>query len=171
MTVHETERLLLRKFRVDDAEFILALLNEPGFLRYIGDKKVRNLDDARKYIVDGPMASYERHGFGLLRVELRESHTPIGMCGLLKREELPDPDIGFALLSDFYGKGFAFEAAAAVLQDAGDRLNFQRILAITSLDNEASIGLLQRLGFSFDRIMQLSPEGEQLRLFTREIGG
>lgn len=169
MTVHETERLLLRKLTVDDAEFILTLLNEPDFLRYIGDKKVRTLEDARKYIADGPVASYDRHGFGLLLVELKESHTPIGMCGLLKREELPDPDIGFALLSDFYRKGFASEAARAVLQDADARLNLQRILAITSLDNEASINLLQRLGFRFDKVVKLTPGGEQLRLFTREV--
>ena len=169
MTVLETERLSLRKLSVDDDEFILTLVNEPAFLRYIGDKKVRNFEDAREYILNGPVASYERYGFGLLLVELRESHTPIGMCGLLKREELPDPDIGFALLSDFWGKGFAFEAAEAVLLDARQKLNFERIVAITSLDNDASIGLLQRLEFSFEKIVQLSPDGEQLRLFAREF--
>jgi len=162
MTVLETERLSLRKLTVDDAEFILTLLNDPAFLRYIGDKKVRNLDDARQYILNGPVASYERHGFGLNCVELRESQTPIGMCGLLKRDELPDPDIGFALLPDFCRKGFAFEAASAVLKEAQ---NLPRILAITSLDNEASINLLQRLGFRFEKVVQLSPDGEQLRLF------
>ena len=169
MTVLETERLSLRKLTVDDAEFILTLLNEPSFLRYIGDKKVRDLDDARQYILNGPVGSYERHGFGLNCVELRESHTPIGMCGLLKRDELPDPDIGFALLPDFWNKGFAFEAAEAVLKDARERLKIQRILAITSLDNDASINLLQRLGFRFEEVVQLSPNGEQLRLFTREV--
>jgi RimJ/RimL family protein N-acetyltransferase len=169
MTVHETERLLLRKLTVDDADFILTLLNEPGFLRYIGDKKVRNLEDARQYIRNGPVASYEQYGFGLLLVSLKESHTAIGMCGLLKREELPDPDIGFALTSDFSGKGFASEAAAAVLKDARERLNLQRILAITSLDNDASINLLQRLGFRFEKVAQLTPDGEQLKLFIREF--
>src|SRR5678815_3108615 len=98
MTVLETERLLLRRMTVDDAEFILTLLNEPSFLRYIGDKQVRNLEDARQYILNGPVASYERHGFGLLLVALRDSQTPIGMCGLLKRDELPDPDIGLSLI-------------------------------------------------------------------------
>lgn len=168
MTVLETERLSLRKLTVDDAEFILALLNEPSFLRYIGDKKVRNLDDARQYILNGPVASYERHGFGLDCVELRESHAPIGMCGLLKREELPDPDIGFALLPDFWNKGFAFEASEAVLRDARERLNLHRILAITSLENDASINLLQRLGFRFEKVVQLSPDKEPLRLFSFE---
>ena len=163
MTDLTTERLILRRLTVDDAEFILTLLNEPSFLRFIGDKKVRNLDDARQYILNGPVASYDRHGFGLNLVELKESHTPIGICGLLKRDELPDPDIGFALLPDFCNKGFAFEAATAVLQDAKPK----RVLAITSLDNDASINLLQRLGFRFEKVTSLSPGGEQVKLFTR----
>ena len=165
MNVLETERLILRRFTVDDAQFVLTLVNEPSFLRYIGDKKIRSIEDARQYILDGPVASYERHGFGLCLIELRESHTPIGMCGLLKREELPEPDIGFALVPEFWNKGFAFEAASAVLQDARERLGLQRILAITSLDNEASIKLLERLGFTFDRITKLAADHEPVRLF------
>ena len=114
----ETPRLFVRPITVDDAPFILTLLNEPSFLRYIGDKQVRNLEDARQYILNGPIASYERHGFGLCLMELKESHTPVGMCGILKRAELPDPDIGFALLPDFCNNGLAFDAATAVLNDA-----------------------------------------------------
>lgn len=152
MTPLETERLLLRHFNPDDAPFILALLNEPSFLRYIGDKKVRTLDDARQYILNGPVATYERHNFGLFQVELKDSHTPIGMCGLLKREELPHPDIGFAFLPDFWNKGFAFEAAAAVLKDARERLQLDRLLAIVNPDNEASIRLLEKLGFNFEQM-------------------
>jgi len=163
----ETERLMLRAFTADDAEFILTLLNEPSFLQYIGDKKVRNLDDARQYILNGPVASYEKHGFGLCLVELKEPHTPIGMCGLLKRDELPDPDIGFALLPDFWNKGFAFEASTAVLNDARERLNLQRILAITSVDNHASINLLQRLGFRFEGLRKLAPDREPVKLFMK----
>ena len=166
MTVLGTERLILREFTVEDAEFILALLNEPSFLRYIGDKKVRELEDAGQYILNGPVASYERNGFGLYLVELRESHTPMGMCGLIQREELPDPDIGFAFRPEFWNKGFAFEAATAVLQDARERLRLERILAITSLDNEASIGLLQRLGFTFEREIRLAADREPVKLFN-----
>jgi RimJ/RimL family protein N-acetyltransferase len=166
MTVLETERLSLRPISVDDAEFIRALLNEPSFLRYIGDKKVRSIEDARQYILNGPVASYERHGIGLLLIELRGSQTPIGMCGLLKRDELPEPDIGFALMPDFWNKGFAFEAADVVLQDARDRLRLERILAITSLDNDASIKLLERLGFKFDRVIRLAPDREEVKLFA-----
>jgi RimJ/RimL family protein N-acetyltransferase len=167
MTVIETERLILRPLTVDDAPFILTLLNEPSFLRYIGDKKVRNLEDARQYMLNGPVASYEQHGFGLCLVELKESHTPIGMCGLVKREELPDPDIGFAFLPDHWNKGFAFESAAAVLRDARERLALQRVLAITFLFNESSIKLLERLGFSFERVMKLSEDREQVKLYSK----
>jgi RimJ/RimL family protein N-acetyltransferase len=166
MTVIETERLLLRPFTVDDAQFVLTLLNEPSFLRYIGDKSVRDLESACDYLVNGPMASYERNGFGLCLLELKDSRVPMGMCGLLKREELPEPDIGFALLPDFWSKGFAFEAATAVLQDARQRLDIQRVLAITSLDNEASIKLLERLGFRFEKVFKLTADGESLRLFV-----
>lgn len=165
MNVLETERLIVRRFTVEDAQFILTLVNEPSFLRYIGDKKIRSLEDARQYILSGPVASYDRHGFGLCLVELKETHTPIGMCGLLKREELPEPDIGFALLPAFWNQGFAFEAATAVLNDARERLGIQTILAITSLDNNASIKLLERLGFTFEKITKLAKDHEQVKLF------
>ena len=166
MKVLETERLILRRFTTDDAQFVLTLVNEPSFLRYIGDKKIRKLEDARQYIISGPVASYERNGFGLCLVQLRESPTPIGMCGLLKREELPHPDIGFALLPEFWNRGYAFEAAAAVLKDARVRLGLRRILAITSLDNDASINLLQRLGFTFQKVTRLAADREQVKLFV-----
>lgn len=169
MTVLETDRLILRRFTVGDAQFILTLLNEPSFLRYIGDKKVRKLEDARQYILNGPIASYEKNGFGLYLVELKEPTMPIGMCGLLKREELPDPDIGFAFLPAVWGKGFASEAAAAVLKDAHQKLRLERILAITSLDNDASIKLLERLGFTFQRAIKMSLTGEQVKLFARDF--
>lgn len=162
----ETDRLIVRPITVDDAPFILTLLNEPSFLRYIGDKQVRTVEDARQYILNGPVASYERHDFGLCLMELRESNTPVGMCGILKREELPDPDIGFALVPDFWNKGLAFEAATAVLNDARERLKLERILAITSLDNDASINLLQRLGFKFERVIELAADREPVKLFV-----
>lgn len=152
MLALETERLLLRPFTTDDAPFVLTLLNEPSFLRFIGDKKVRNLEDARQYLLTGPIATYERHGFGLLLVELKDSKIPAGMCGLLKREDLPDPDIGFAFIPDYWGKGFALEAATAVMNDARERLKLTKILAIVSPDNDSSIKLLERLGLSFQRI-------------------
>ena len=152
MQTLETERLRLRAFTTDDAPFVLTLLNEPSFLRFIGDKKVRNLEDARQYLLTGPITSYERNGFGLLLVELKDSRVPIGMCGLIKREELPEPDIGFAFIPDYWRQGFAFEAATAVMNDARERLKLTNVLAIVNPDNESSIKLLERLGLRFERI-------------------
>jgi RimJ/RimL family protein N-acetyltransferase len=166
MSLLETERLILRELNLDDAQFILTLLNEPSFLRYIGDKQVRNLDDARRYILDGPIASYERHGFGLYLVALKDSQTPIGMSGLLKRDALPDADIGFAFLPDFWNKGFAFESAAAVLNYARETLTLERVLAIVNPDNEASIKLLGKLGMTFQRDMKLSEDRDHVKLFA-----
>ena len=151
MTLLETERLILRELTFDDAPFILTLLNEPSFIRYINDKNVRNLEDARQYMLNGPMASYARNGFGLYLVELKDPGVPIGICGLLKREDLPEADIGFAFLPDYWGKGFAFESASAVMNDARERLGLKRVLAIVSPDNDASIKLLEKLGMTFER--------------------
>jgi len=166
MIVLETERLFLRGLNARDAPFILALLNEPSFLRFIGDKKVRTVQDAEQYIQNGPVASYERHGFGLCLVELQDTHTPTGICGLLKRDELPDPDIGFAFLPDFWNKGYALESAAAVMKDARERLNLNRILAITNQDNEPSIKLLQKLGLHVERVIKMSTDSAELFLLS-----
>jgi RimJ/RimL family protein N-acetyltransferase len=166
MIVLETERLILRGMDVTDAPFILALLNEPSFLRFIGDKKVRTIEDAEQYILNGPVASYNRNGFGLCVVELKETHNPIGMCGLLKRDELPHADIGFAFMPDFWNKGFAYEAAAAVMNDARERLKLERILAITNQDNESSIKLLQKLGLKLERLIKMSTDSAELFLLS-----
>jgi RimJ/RimL family protein N-acetyltransferase len=166
MIVLETERLLLRKLSTDDAEFVLELLNEPSFLRYIGDKGVRNLDDARQYILNGPVASYGRNGFGLYLIELKETGIPIGISGLVKRDTLPDADIGFAFLPAYWSKGYAVESAAAVMNYAREVLGLTRILAITSLDNEASARLLGKIGLRFERMIKLSEDAEEVKLFT-----
>ena len=161
-----TGRLLIRQFVIDDAEFIVELLNQPSFIRFIGDKKVRTVDDARSYITTGPIASYQRHGFGLYLVELNDGKVPIGMCGVLKRESLPDPDLGFAFLPEYWGQGYAFEAASAVLKEARDTFKPTRILAITNPDNDASIKLLAKLGFQLERVMKLSSDSDEVKLFS-----
>ncbi|AUB44101.1 Protein N-acetyltransferase, RimJ/RimL family (plasmid) [Nostoc flagelliforme CCNUN1] len=115
MRVLETERLVLRRLSVEDSEFILEILNDPLWLRFIGDKGVRTLDDAREYILKNPVAMYERFGFGLYLVELKEKSVSIGICGLIKRDSLEDVDIGFAFLPKFRGKGYAYESASAVM--------------------------------------------------------
>ena len=168
MIVLETERLILRRLSTDDAEFVLELLNEPSFLRYIGDKGVRNLDDARQYILNGPVASYEKNGFGLYLVALKPDGTPIGINGLVKRDTLPDPDIGFAFLPAYWSKGYAFESAAAVMNYARAVLGLTRILAITSPDNEASARLLDKIGLRFERLIKLSEDATEVKLFTPE---
>ena len=165
MTVLETERLRLRRLTVDDAEFILRLLNEPSFLRFIGDRGVRTLDDARAYVLNGPVASYEQFGFGLYLTTLKESGTPIGMCGLLKRDALDDVDIGFAFVPEFWSKGFAIEAATAVMEHARRDFGLQRIVAVTNPDNVGSIRLLEKLGLVFERMVRLSGESAEIRMY------
>ena len=166
--VIETSRLRLRELSLDDAEFILRLLNEPSFIQNIGDRGVRTLDDARTYIANGPIASYEKHGFGLLLVELKEKPMPIGICGLLKRDVLPEPDIGYALLPEFWSKGYAHESAAAVIEHARNVLRLNRILAVVNPDNASSIRLLEKMGFQFERYVRLSEDALEIKLFALE---
>ncbi len=168
LSILETERLVVRRITPDDAEFILKLLNEPSFLNFIGDKGVRNHANAVKYIETGPMANYERFGFGQYLVELKESQEPIGMCGLTKKDALPDPDLGFALLPAFWSTGYAFEAAAAVMSYAKDELGLTKLVGVTNPDNESSIKLLERLGFRFERMVRMSEDAFELRLFSLE---
>lgn len=165
----ETQRLTLRELNFSDAPFIVELLNEPSFLEYIGDKKVRTVTDAEMYLTEGPMASYARNGFGLLLVELLPSKVSIGICGLLQRETLAHPDVGFAFLPAFWGKGYAHEAAAAVLEDAHNRLRLNRVLGLTSLDNVASQKLLEKLGLQKEGIVHLTAEDSGTQLFAGNL--
>jgi RimJ/RimL family protein N-acetyltransferase len=166
--VLRTGRLVLEQLDERDAAFILGLLNEPSFQRYIGDRGVRTLDDARRYIREGPVAGYERYGHGLLRVALQGAGTPIGMCGVLKRDTLPVPDIGFSFLPQYWSKGYAHEAATAVMRHAREVLHLDRILAITTHDNLPSMRLLDKLGFHFERMTRLGDDPTELRLFSSE---
>lgn len=142
-----TERLVLRELDDADAPFLLELLNEPAFIANIADRGVRNIDDALAYLRAGPQASYAKHGYGLWRIALADTDEVIGMCGILKRDTLPDPDLGYALLSRHEGNGYAIEAAAATLRAAREYLGIGRVLAITHPDNAGSIRLLRKLGF------------------------
>lgn len=169
MNVLETERLVLRRLNLNDAQFILELLNDPSFICYIGDKGVRTLDDARAYILNGPVASYEKFGFGLNAVDLKETNGSIGICGILKRDTLPHPDIGFAFLPAYWNKGYAYEASAAVLEDARKNLCIERVLAITTPDNKASAKLLVKLGLRFDRLIKFSEDADEVKLFTNAV--
>ncbi len=167
MKVLETERLILRRLSPDrDAAFILELLNDPSFIRFIGDKGVRTVDDARNYILNGPVASYERFGFGLYAVELKDDHGAIGICGVLKRDTLPHADIGFAFLPAYWNRGYAYESAAAVMKYAREVLLLKQILAITTPDNEASAKLLGKIGLRFEKLTRLSDGADEVKLFS-----
>ena len=164
LSVIKTSRLDLRELDFNDAEFILQLLNEEAFIRFIGDKGVRTLSDARDYILQGPMDSYARNGFGLYAACLRDA-TPIGICGLVKREGLDDPDVGFAFLSRYWSLGYAVESAAAVLAHAREVLGLERVVAITSPDNWSSIRVLERIGLKYERMIRLVDHSPELKLF------
>ena len=169
MTVCASERLRLRHFVLADAEFILRLLNEPSFIHYIADKGVRTLEDARNYLQSGPLAGYAAHGFGLNCIELTDSGTPVGMCGILKRDSLPDPDLGYALLPDYWSHGYAFEAAGAIMTHAEQVLRLPRVLAITNADNAASIRLLEKTKFRLVGPVRLSADEPELKLYSLEL--
>jgi RimJ/RimL family protein N-acetyltransferase len=166
LMVMETDRLRLRRLSLDDAEFILRLLNEPSFIQNIGDRQVRTVDDARGYIVKGPITSYEKFGFGLWMVETKSPSAPIGICGLLKRDVLDDVDIGYALLPEFWSQGYALESAAAVLAYAGETLGLKRVVAVTNSNNQSSIRLLEKLGFKYERMVRLSEDAPEIKLFA-----
>ena len=161
-----TPRLHLRALELADAPFILALLNEPSFLQHIGDKGVRDLDQARAYLQGGPLASYAAHGHGLLGVAGPEGPELIGMCGLLKRDTLPEPDLGYAFLPAHWGRGYAAEAATAVRDHGHHHFGFQRLLALVSPDNAASLRLLGKLGFHPEGLRRMPGEDEDVALYA-----
>ena len=165
----ETSRLNLRWLTLDDAAFILELVNDPGWIRFIGDKSVTNLDAARSYLETGPVAMYREHGFGLNRVALKADDTAIGICGILQRATLAEPDLGFAFLPKFRRRGYAHEAAQAILGHTSRVMRLSRVAAILSPQNTASAGLVEKLGFSFERNYQAQPDAAMLDLYTIDL--
>lgn len=163
----ETARLLIRPMMVEDAAFILELLNEPSFLANIGDKQVRSLEDALGYIQSAGWDNYATFGFGMNTVELSDTSTRIGICGLLQRDWLDHPDLGFAYLEPFHGQGLATEAAAAMLDVAFDALDLPGVCAITSMTNDASVGVLTKNGFVEGPPIQKPPDGPEIRYLER----
>ena len=162
MTVLQTGRMTLRRLTPADAPFIRELVNEPSWIRFIGDRGVRTEDDARAYLAKGPIAMYERYGFGLWMCESRESGEALGICGLIKRDTLEDVDIGFAFLPRYWGQGYAHESAAAVLDYGREVLELDRIVAITSPDNTSSIRLLEKLGLRLEKTFEVGGMPTQL---------
>lgn len=168
--IAETERLLIREVEERDAAFMNELLNSPGFLNYIGDRGVRSDEEARRFIRDRYRKSYTDNGYGLYAVLLKDTNEPVGICGFVRRDSLPGPDIGFAFLPQHERKGYGMESSAALLKFGREKLNFDRLYAITTLDNKPSIRLLEKLGFAFTEVIT-GGDGESLNLFISELNG
>ncbi|MDQ2822028.1 MAG: GNAT family N-acetyltransferase [Pseudomonadota bacterium] len=167
MKITETSRLVLRTARVDDAPFYLALVNDPDFITHIADRNLRTIEAARQALIDGPIAMQQARGHAMYVVALKDG-TPIGMSGLIKRDALPDVDIGYAFLAAYRGHGYAHEAACAVLQHAR-ALGFERIMAITSQDNAASIHLLEKCGLRFQGVQAIAPYTTASNVYLAEL--
>jgi RimJ/RimL family protein N-acetyltransferase len=167
MTVLETDRLLLRHFTASpgESEFALRLLNEPSYLQYIGDKGVRTLEQATTYLLEGPIKSYHLHGHGLYLVVLKNSLQPVGICGLLRRDQFPDADLGYAFLPEFWSQGFAYESASAVLDYGKRTLKLPKIIALVSPANSPSIKLLKKLGFTYLEQVKMEPHGSDAAVY------
>ncbi len=166
MNTLETERLSLQHLNAGDAEFLIELLNDPSFIRNIGDRGVRTMQDAHAYVQNGPAASYAKNGFGLDLVILKDTGEPIGLCGLIKRPTLDDVDIGYAFLPRYWSKGYAVEAASAVKQYAQNVIGLKRIVAIVDPLNLGSIRVLEKIGFTFEKMVKLSADDIELKLFA-----
>ena len=166
MNVIETERLTLRQMTSDDAPFILQLLNDPAWLRFIGDRGVRTVEDAKRYILTGPVAMYERLGFGLCMTERKSDRVPMGICGLIKRDDLADIDIGFAFLPQFRGCGYGYEAALATMACGKNTLRLKRIVGITSPHNLSSITLLEKIGSKYECMVRFPKSDDDTMLFA-----
>ena len=166
METIESERLFLRPLTLEDGEFILQLLNTDGFIKYIGDRNVRTIEQAKDYLLNGPLKSYETNGFGLNLVELKTNQTPAGMCGLLKRDYLDHPDIGFAFLPEYTGKGYAYEIVKEIIYYGLNVLKMEKILAIVLPENSSSIKLLEKIGFRYEKNFISPDTNEELCLYS-----
>ena len=169
MKLLETERLTLRDITLDDAEFLVGLMNQPSWIRFIGDRGVRTAEEARTYLTNGPLAMHAKYGFGLYVTELKNTGVPIGICCLIKRDALPDVDIGYGFLPEYWGKGYAFESASALFEYAKKTLGMTRIVAITNSDNESSIKLLEKMGLHYEKMVRMSESEPEIKLFAWEV--
>ena len=161
----ETGRLSLRKLTLDDAGLMLAVWNDPAFVRHVGDRGIRTEDDAREAMKAGALHLYDTYGYGPYRVALRGSDTAIGICGLFRRDGLDDPDIGYAILPDWCGQGYAYEASSAVIDYARTTLGLQRLIAIISPGNTASLGLIRKLGLTFERMHRMPEDDDDVCIY------
>ena len=162
----KTDRLLLRRVTLDDADLMLAVWNDPAFVRYVGDRGIRTLEESVQALKDGAMRLFEEHGFGPYRVSLKADDSAIGICGIFSREGMNEPDIGFSVLPEYCKCGYAYEAATAVVSHARDDLKLPRLTAIVSPENTASVGLIEKLGLQFERMLRLPGEDRDISLYA-----
>ena len=165
----DTARLALRKLTLDDAELMLAVWNDPSFVRYVGDRGIRTIDDARAAMQSGALELYDTYGYGPYRMALKDTDNPVGICGLFRRDGLEIPDLGYATLPEYCGKGYAFEAATAVIDHARNGLSIARLIAIISPENAASIGLIRKLGFEFERMHTMPGADEAVQIYSKRL--
>ncbi len=165
----ETERLQLRWLTLDDADLMLAVWNDPAFIRYVGDRGIRTIDEAHDAMSTGVLQLYEKYGYGPFRMALKDDDTAMGICGLFKRDNLDDPDIGYGVLPEHCGKGYAYEASCAVLEYARSDLRLERLIAMISPENQASIGLIGKLGFRFERMHRVQDEEDEACIYGTQL--
>jgi RimJ/RimL family protein N-acetyltransferase len=163
--IFTTDRLRIRELNLHDTDFIIQLVNTPGWLKYIGDRNIKSEEQATRYLVEGPLTSYQENGFGLWLAELKENGQPIGMCGLLRRDYLDYPDIGFAFLPHFIGKGYAFEAAKEIISLGFTQFKLEKMCAITVPDNHLSIKLLEKIGMQYSHRIQAPVTHDELSVY------
>ena len=165
--VTETKRLIIYKFSISDAPFFLELVNSPNLIKYIGDRNIKTIEDAEKNIANRHLKSYKEHDFGFYKLVLKENNTPIGTCGLIKRDALVEVDLGFAFLPEYEGKGFGFEASTAVMKLAKHQFNLKKLVAITNPDNKNSIKLLEKLGFTLEKEVNPFKDDKKVLLYAK----
>jgi RimJ/RimL family protein N-acetyltransferase len=165
----ETERLFLRRVTLDDSDLMLAVWNDPAFVRNVGDRGIRTTEQAHDAMQAGALKLYEDYGYGPYSMVLKSNGSQIGICGLFKRENLEDPDIGFAVLPEFCSRGYAGEAAFAVLAHARDDLGIRKVTAIVSPTNAPSIGLIEKLGLAFETMIAMPGDDEEISLYSATL--
>lgn len=164
-----TDRLQLRRLTLDDVDLMLNVWNDPAFVRYVGDRGIRTIDDARQAMQEGPLKLYSDYGYGPYRLALREDDTPVGICGLFRRDGFDEPDIGFSTLPGHTAMGYGYEAACTVVEYAQEELEIPCLTAIVSPENAASIGLIRKLGFSFERMYSWPDDARDVAIYRRQL--
>ena len=168
MIIAETERLLISKFTLEDAPFFLELVNTPNWIKYIGERNIKTIPQAEEAIKKGHLKSYKTYGFGFYTLQLKsEQNKTIGTCGLIKRDTLKHPDIGFALLPDYESKGFGYESSIAIMSLAKKQFKLKKVLAITLPTNKSSIKLIEKIGLSYEKRVKPFEDDEELLLFAK----